>query len=140
MARWGGSGRPRTDAHQLGQHAHPIRKTQTVQHALSDRRWVRDITGALSVAVIIEYLHLWDSLENVHLQPERDDALRWRWTPDGRYSAKSAYFSLHQGLPAYDGAHLIWKSWALLVKIKLTILRNKIHQDLLVHRRSHLAY
>jgi hypothetical protein len=28
----------------------------------------------------------------------------------------------------------------VLVKIKLTILRNKIHQDLLVHRRSHLAH
>jgi hypothetical protein len=41
----------------------PIKKTSTVQQALLNQTWVQDIRGGLSVATIIEYLHLWDHLE-----------------------------------------------------------------------------
>jgi hypothetical protein len=36
-----------------------IKKRRTVQQALHDWQWVRDITGGLSVLAIVEYLHLW---------------------------------------------------------------------------------
>jgi hypothetical protein len=129
MVRWGDSGRPRTDAHQLGQHAHQEDADGATRgHALTDRQWVRDITADLSVAAIVEYLHLWDRLENAHLQPERDDALRWRVTPDVRYSSKSAYLAQHQGLPVYDGARLIWKSWApLRVRLFMWVFFDEKH-------------
>lgn len=41
-------------AHCLLQAGPRIRKTRTVQEALSNRAWVRDITGALTVQVILE--------------------------------------------------------------------------------------
>jgi hypothetical protein len=37
----------------------------------------RYITGGLPGTAIIEYLHLWDGLEGVHLQPEHEDVIRW---------------------------------------------------------------
>jgi hypothetical protein len=49
-----------------------------VQQALQNRNWVRDITGGLSVIAIIEYLHLWDNLEDIQLLPEQEDVVRWR--------------------------------------------------------------
>uniref|UniRef100_A0A0A9AH68 Uncharacterized protein n=1 Tax=Arundo donax TaxID=35708 RepID=A0A0A9AH68_ARUDO len=35
---------------------------RTVQEAVTNRAWVSDIQGALTVGVIVDYLHLWDSL------------------------------------------------------------------------------
>jgi hypothetical protein len=35
-------------------------KKRTVQEALTDMRWVADIRGALTVAVLTEYLDLWE--------------------------------------------------------------------------------
>jgi hypothetical protein len=32
--------------------------------------------GGLSVVAIMEYLHLWDRLEAIQLQPEQDDVVR----------------------------------------------------------------
>jgi hypothetical protein len=55
-----------------------IKKNRTVQQALQNRNWVRDITGGLSVIAIIEYLHLWDNLEDIQLLPEQEDVVRWR--------------------------------------------------------------
>jgi hypothetical protein len=64
--------------------------TRTVEQALADRRWIRDIRGGLSVAVLDDYIHLWEKLENVQLNIQEKDTFRWRWTSDGKYTAKSA--------------------------------------------------
>jgi hypothetical protein len=55
-----------------------IKKRRTVQQALHDQQWVRDITGGLSVLDIVEYLHLWGRLEGFQLQPQQADVVRWR--------------------------------------------------------------
>jgi hypothetical protein len=34
----------------------------TIKEAITARKWISDIQGALSVGVIIEFLHLWDIL------------------------------------------------------------------------------
>jgi hypothetical protein len=80
-----------------------IKKTRTVQQALSNRAWVQDIRGGLSVATAIEYLHLWDHLEVVALQP-----FRWRWTSNGQYTAHSAFLMLQHGRSVASDAKLIW--------------------------------
>jgi hypothetical protein len=61
---------------------------------LEGRQWVRAITRELSVPAVKEYLRLWDIMENVVLS-DRPDMTVWRWTPNGIYSAKSAYNMLH---------------------------------------------
>lgn len=45
----------------------------TVREALLQRRWVRDISGAPTMAVLYEYATLWERLEDVVLQPATPD-------------------------------------------------------------------
>jgi hypothetical protein len=65
--------------------------TRTVQDVILSRRWVSDIKGALSVAVLMEYLHLWELLSSFELQPSIEDKHLFSLASDGKYSAKSAY-------------------------------------------------
>lgn len=76
----------------------------TVKDALYQRRWVRHITGARTAPVLYEYVLLWDKLESVQLRPLVGDRFIWRWTPDGTYSASSAYRSFFLGMSSLLGA------------------------------------
>ena len=87
-------------------------KKRTVHDALTERRWVSDIRGALSLAVLTEYLALWDLLSNVVLQPDVDDLHVWQFSSSGKYSAKSAYESMFIGAISFRPWERIWKSWA----------------------------
>jgi hypothetical protein len=69
---------------------------------MTDRQWVRSIRGGLSLAAIAEYLMLCDCLENVELNDQLDRTV-WCWTPDGKYSVKSAYVTLHSGSIQFSG-------------------------------------
>jgi hypothetical protein len=42
-------------------------RTRTVAQALFNRTWVHDIKGRLSLRVLVEYLLLWDQVDNVEL-------------------------------------------------------------------------
>jgi hypothetical protein len=76
---------------------------------------------------MIEYLEPWNILQHINLNAE-PDKLIWRWTPDGAYSAKSAYTMLHTGAIQFRGHNLIWKAWApLRVKIFLWIVMKRRH-------------
>jgi hypothetical protein len=57
----------------------------------------------------------WDRLEEVHLQPQQEDIIKWKWTPD---SARSGYLLMHHGVSNFPGANLLWDSWATL-RVKL---------------------
>jgi hypothetical protein len=46
---------------------------RTVADAIDNRRWVLDLKGALTVDVILEYLQLWDLLNDFQLQPDVED-------------------------------------------------------------------
>jgi hypothetical protein len=62
--------------------------------------WLREgplAQGNLSVAIIAEYIQLWDLLDEVQLQEEVDDTHKWRFDTSGQYSAKSAYDNLFLG-------------------------------------------
>ena len=51
--------------------------------AITGGKWISDISGALSVTVLIEYLHLWELLSNVVLQLKVDDTHIWKFTTSG---------------------------------------------------------
>ncbi|WVZ76358.1 hypothetical protein U9M48_024338 [Paspalum notatum var. saurae] len=62
------------------------RKQRTVFQALTNRRWVKDIRGALTVQVLVEYVKVWEMVDDVILQPGVPDNFRWRFTQSGQYS------------------------------------------------------
>lgn len=87
-------------------------KKRTVHEAITGRKWISDIRGALTVEVLTEYLGLWDILSDVMLQPELEDTHIWQFSASGIYSAKSAYEALFIGAIQFRPWERIWKSWA----------------------------
>jgi hypothetical protein len=81
---------------------------RTVQDALSNRRWVSDIKGALTVVALIDYLHLWETLSDIVLQPNIEDKHIFSFASDGRYSAKVAYKSLFLGSSSFGHYRRVW--------------------------------
>jgi hypothetical protein len=47
-------------------------RLQTVRQAITNRQWIRSITGGLTMNAIAEYLELWNTLLNVHLNKQPD--------------------------------------------------------------------
>ena len=87
-------------------------KQRTVQEAFTNRAWVSDIQGALTVGVIVEYLHLWDLLNDLELQPEVEDSYVWPLHSGGQYSVKSVYEGFFVGSTHLGPWERIWKTWA----------------------------
>jgi len=94
------------------------RNTRTVAAALLDKRWIQDITGTLTVQALYEYLILWEAAEGVQLRQGVEDTIKWKWTSDATYSARSAYQAFFLGSAQFEGARPIWKAWAPL-KVKI---------------------
>lgn len=88
-----------------------VRKCCTVREALIERRWIPDIQGAMSPLALWQYVQLWIRLQDLGLS-EGPDTLRWRWTADGMYSAKSCYEFLFQGSIRSRSWRLNWRVWA----------------------------
>jgi len=89
-----------------------IANRRTVEEAMTDRSWVMDIRGGLSVEVILDFLSLWDLIYDFQLQPDIEDSHIWRFSSSGQYSAKSAYESFFIGSTQFGPYERIWKSWA----------------------------
>ena len=87
-------------------------RKRKVTDTLHNRRWIFDIKGALTVQVLIEYIHLWQRLSNVVLQPEVEDTHIWQFSTGGQYTTKSAYEALFIGSTQFGAWERIWKSWA----------------------------
>jgi hypothetical protein len=60
--------------------------------ALDHNAWTSDITGALTVQVLLQFLQLIERLEELVLQPDMPDSFIWRWSPSGQYSAWTGSF------------------------------------------------
>ncbi|GJN12793.1 hypothetical protein PR202_ga31105 [Eleusine coracana subsp. coracana] len=86
-------------------------KTRTVEQALHNLQWVRDISAGLSLVGLIEYLVLWDLVSGFSLSDEMDQH-RWRHDSFGVFTAKSAYRQFFQGSITFEPWRRIWKTWA----------------------------
>ncbi|WVZ69533.1 hypothetical protein U9M48_018306 [Paspalum notatum var. saurae] len=89
-------------------------KQRTVTQGVTDRKWVSDISGALSVQVLVEYLRLWSLIEGVELRPDVADKHQWRFASHGSYSSKSAYEAFFVGSITFAPWRRVWKTWAPL--------------------------
>ncbi|WVZ88496.1 hypothetical protein U9M48_035013 [Paspalum notatum var. saurae] len=89
-------------------------KQRTVTQGVTDRKWILDISGALSVQVLVEYLRLWNLIEGVELRPDVADQHHWRFASHGSYSSKSAYEAFFVGSITFAPWRRVWKTWAPL--------------------------
>jgi len=84
-----------------------IKKQRTVAQALNRDTWVRDITGALTVQVILENLLIWDRTRDIQLDDNLMDTICWKWTLDRVFTTASAYQSFFIGQHPVEGAKLL---------------------------------
>jgi hypothetical protein len=89
-----------------------IASKRTVSEALTNRRWVSDIKGALTLGALVDYLHLWNAITDVVLQSNSEDKHIFSIAPNGQYSASSAYNGFFTGSVAFDHYKMVWKFWA----------------------------
>ena len=96
-------------------HLHCSRKQKekklSVQAALKENRWIAHISSLITPQEIMEYLvALWEFVGHTQLQENMEDSIRWRWTTDGEYTAKSAYLIQFQGTFSKLKLMPIWKA------------------------------
>jgi hypothetical protein len=89
-----------------------VTNRRTVAQGLVARRWVRGIRGTLTVPVILEFLKLWEILEEFELEPGVDDQHKWRLDQAGSYLSRSAYKACFHGSIRFAPWKLAWKTWA----------------------------
>ncbi|XP_066311257.1 uncharacterized protein [Miscanthus floridulus] len=88
------------------------RRSRTVRDAMNGGQWARDITGARTMVVLVEYLRLWDMVENVQLQPNVPDRVIWKWTSGGVYSSSSANQAFFLGRTVMPSTRELWRASA----------------------------
>jgi mannosylglycoprotein endo-beta-mannosidase len=88
------------------------RNKRTVQEALVNDRWTRDILGELSPEGFLQYVQLSIAILNVDRDQEEQDLFSWPCDASGVFSASSTYKRLCEGGIRYSTADCIWKPWA----------------------------
>jgi hypothetical protein len=104
------------------------RKKISVFEALKDNRWVAHIAPIHDPEELQEYITVWEYVSAVQLHPGNEDSIRWRWTQNGEYSAKSAYQIQFEGSFSKLKLTPIWraKSEAKCKFFAWTLLHSKI--------------
>lgn len=87
------------------------RKNKTVKEELINQNWTRGLWRMQSVSEMASFVQLWDHVQEIQLTEGRDQ-IKWKWTEDGNYTAKSAYMAQFQGsYSTFRGSH-IWQAEA----------------------------
>jgi hypothetical protein len=81
-----------------------------VASVLDNNAWVRDVQGALTIPILIQFLELHHRPSTVVLRHGIQDLISWRWCSSGRLSMSSAYRVLFTGQVVVLGAKELWKS------------------------------
>jgi hypothetical protein len=85
-------------------------RTRLVVEALQDNTWVSDIQGHHTVAVLAEYLEIWEVAQEVVLQPDVTDKHKCKFEASGDFSTKSAYRTFFNGAILFEPCRLTWDS------------------------------
>jgi hypothetical protein len=66
------------------------------------------IKGTPSVQALVEYMDLWDPVNNLQINEDTPDAMSWRITSNAAYSTKSVYQMFFIGRTEMPGARELW--------------------------------
>jgi hypothetical protein len=70
-------------------HRSPKTSPRKNELQLQNHAWVSDIQGSLTIDIIVDYIHVWELINELQLLPEVVNAHRWRLDSTGQYSSKS---------------------------------------------------
>jgi hypothetical protein len=90
------------------------RKKCTVHKALYAEFWFSQFNtqNGLSLEHIVQFANLWEMLQSIHLDPNNEDSISWKFTNDGIYSSESAYGMQFFGQTKSSITSLVRKPWA----------------------------
>jgi hypothetical protein len=90
------------------------RRMCAVKKALENDFWVAylNIQEVLSVEHIEQFYKLSEMTQNVDLDPNTPDSIRWKFGKNGEYMASSAYKMQFLGNITSNMPSLVWKPWA----------------------------
>jgi hypothetical protein len=72
------------------------RNRRTVCLALSGNAWLQDITGPLTLLVLLQSVQVREWVDAVQLNDD-EDSVSWRWSHSGPFSSSSAYAAMFIG-------------------------------------------
>jgi hypothetical protein len=90
---------------------HSKQKNRSVADALLNDNRISDVAHDLSPALMAQYIMLWILIDAVQFDREdtAEDAIVWRMTADGAYSARSAYALQFEGSKLSAFPSMVWK-------------------------------
>ena len=90
------------------------RKKWCVQKAMQDDAWINQIntSDGVTLAHIQQFVALWTSLQQVHLDEDVPDTITWTMSSTRSYTASSAYHAQFIGTTSSNMKKIVWKVWA----------------------------
>jgi hypothetical protein len=83
-----------------------------VHLSLQNNHWLAILNPITMISEIDELVRLGSRLQEVMLLENTPDDIHWKWTPNGEYSAKSAYEAQFQGMITNINFTPLWKAQA----------------------------
>jgi hypothetical protein len=88
------------------------RKNITAMKATVQNKWVTNMSPIQSMEDLQECITLWEEVTRVQRVDDAEDEIKWKWTPDGQYTRKSAYRIQFLGRRKKPTLTPIWKAQA----------------------------
>jgi hypothetical protein len=82
---------------------------RSVADALSNNDWIQDVTSPRASPMMMQFVLIYQWLQQVILNQEVEDKLIWRWDSSGMYNAASTYKAMFLGQTSILGAREVWK-------------------------------
>jgi hypothetical protein len=74
-------------------------KNRTVTKELKNNNWIQAVHRISTTEELLEFINLWMKIKSMNFNQGGKDEIIWKWTPNGEYTARSAYRI------QFDGSH-----------------------------------
>jgi hypothetical protein len=85
-------------------------RRRSVEKEPKNNNWIQSVRCISTRKQLLQFINLWSMLRNVSLNPLAKDEIRWKWMPNGEYTAASAYEIQFQGSHAPFEVGKLWKA------------------------------